>query len=128
MPVRILIADDNAYIRRIVRSYIQDNTDWDVCGEAEDGSVALNQVRQCHPDIVILDVAMPVMNGLDAARAIAAIAPSTSIVLFTFHDSEELRKYARRIGIRGVVAKAADHALRDLLATLHEIVNRTLAA
>lgn len=128
MPVSILIADDNAHMRHIVRSCIESNTDWNVCGEAEDGRVAVDLVRQRNPEIVILDLAMPVMNGLDAARAIAAIAPKTSIVLFTFHDSEELRRYAVRMGIDAVVTKAANYALGDLLAALRKIVSKPLAA
>lgn len=128
MPVKILLADDNAHIRRIVRSYIEDNSGWEICGEAEDGGAVVDLVRQCLPEIVILDVAMPVMNGLEVARAITAFAPKTNVVLFTFHDSDELRRYAGYVGIRTVVAKAANHALEDLLAALREIVAQSFAA
>lgn len=128
MPVSILIADDNAHIRRIVRSCIEDNTDWEVCGEAGDGRAAVDLVRQCNPDIVILDLVMPVMNGLEAARAIAAFAPKTNVVLFTFHDSDELHRYARCTGIEAVVTKTSDHALQDLLTALREVVSKLLAA
>ena len=78
MPRRILIVDDNTIIRRSIRECIEENTDWEVCGEAENGRLAIEQVQQLQPDLVILDWQMPVMNGLEAAREIHRIAPSTT--------------------------------------------------
>jgi DNA-binding NarL/FixJ family response regulator len=113
----ILIVDDSALIRRSVRSCIEQNSDWKVCGEAENGEVAIEKVKQLNPDVVILDLQMPVMNGLEAAKHIASIAPSVSMVMLTLHNCEQLFKEAQAVGIRDVVPKSgrvADHLLASL--------------
>ena len=115
----ILIADDNATIRQVVRSYFEQNSDWHISGEADDGETAVELVRKLKPDGVILDFSMPKMNGLDVAQQIAKISPNTKVVLFTAHDSGILRMHAAAAGIKAVVAKdgkasldALQHALR----------------
>jgi DNA-binding NarL/FixJ family response regulator len=80
MATRILIVDDTPAVRRSVRLYIEAETDWKICGEAENGKVAVEMVRNLHPDVVLLDLSMPVMNGLEAARQIAAMAPQVHIL------------------------------------------------
>ena len=89
----------------MVRSTIEKNTDWDVCGEAENGEVAVQRVKDLHPDIVLLDLQMPVMNGLEAARQIIVIAPKTEMLMFTMHNSRQLLKDARVAGIKDVISK-----------------------
>jgi chemotaxis response regulator CheB len=74
MPIRILVVDDSAAIRQAVRSCIESNTYWEVCGEAENGGVALDVVRELNPDVMVLDLVMPGMNGFEVAREIAASA------------------------------------------------------
>lgn len=113
MPVRVLIVDDSAPIRRLVRSYLQ-NPELEICGEADDGTTAVEQVRKLKPDAVVLDLSMPTMNGLDAAERIRAISPRTKIVLYTAHDSSMLRSYANTVGINAVVAKDGKTSLEDL--------------
>jgi DNA-binding NarL/FixJ family response regulator len=71
---------------------MEQNTDWQVCGEAENGQVAIEKTKQLDPDLIILDLAMPIMNGLDAARHIAGFAPGIAILLLTMHGSRELSK------------------------------------
>lgn len=71
----ILVVDDNAVMRRLVRLHIEENTDWEICGEAENGLVAIERVKELRPDLVIMDFKMPVMNGLEAAREIVRVAP-----------------------------------------------------
>jgi len=83
LPHTILIVDDNATMRRSLRSWIEQESDWQVCGEAEDGKVAVDKVKELLPDIVILDLQMPVMNGLEAARQITLFSPGTAMVMFT---------------------------------------------
>src|SRR5882724_9529906 len=100
MTHRILIVDDNDIIRHSVRACIERNTDWEVCGEAENGRVAIEKVRQFHPDVVVLDWQMPVMDGLEAAREIRYIAPSTIMLMITLHDSVQLAKTAHAAGIK----------------------------
>ena len=101
----ILIVDDSAVTRRLLRSTIEQNSDWKVCGEAENGEMAVQKVKELHPDIVILELQMPVMNGLEAARQIAVLAPKTAMLMFTMHNSERLLKDAHAAGIKDVISK-----------------------
>ena len=102
----ILIVDDNSLIRSNLRSWIEGSADFKVCGEAENGKVAVEKVEAMHPDIVILDLQMPIMNGLEAAREISHVAPNTAMVMFTLHPSGELLRAARAVGVRDVVSKS----------------------
>ncbi len=120
MPGTILVVDDNSLIRHALRSFIEQSGDWQVCGEAENGSVALEKVAQLHPDVVILDLQMPVMDGLEAARRINMLAPNTMMVMFTMHDCEQLRKEAQAAGIKHVLSKSesvGEHLLASLKKT-----------
>jgi DNA-binding NarL/FixJ family response regulator len=117
MKHTVLIVDDNTVIRTSLRSWIEGNADFQVCGEAENGMVAVQKVEEMHPDIVILDLQMPVMDGLEAARKISHIAPDTAMVMFTMHPSKELLKVAQAVGVRDVVSKTdqlSDHLLLAL--------------
>jgi len=120
---RLLLVDDVPAIRKGLRCLIQKETDWDVCGEAENGKVALELVAQLRPDVVLLDLSMPVMNGFEAARKIRDIAPQAQILLFTLHSSPQLAEEARKIGVKGVLSKSGDAgstvlpAVRSLLAS-----------
>jgi len=117
MSHKILIVDDSALIRHSVRACIERNTHWEVCGEAENGRVAVEKVRQLRPDVVILDWQMPVMNGIDAAREITRIDPSATMLKITLHDSGELTLDARAVGIKEVLSKSdgvADHLITSL--------------
>lgn len=121
MAVNILIVDDSALIRRSIRSCLEQKTDWTVSGEAENGKVAVEMVRRMKPDLVILDLTMPIMNGLDAARAIAAIAPDIPVILFTLHNCASLLEAAQRVGIKHVFSKTngfGDHVVAAMRAML----------
>jgi DNA-binding NarL/FixJ family response regulator len=106
MAHRILIVDDNAAIRRSLRSSIERQEDLQVCGEAENGENAVARVKELTPDLVVLDLQMPVMNGLDAARRIAQIAPQLPMLMFTMYSSEYLVTEARSAGIKDVFSKS----------------------
>jgi DNA-binding NarL/FixJ family response regulator len=116
----ILIVDDNSKIRSSLRAWIEGNADFQVCGEAENGKVAIEKVEQMRPDIVILDLQMPVMNGLEAAREINQVSPNTVMLMFTMHPSGELLRAARAVGIRDVVSKS-DQLSGPLLVALKQI-------
>ena len=120
MKHTVLIVDDNTRIRSSLRSWIEGNADFQVCGEAENGMVAVQKVEEMHPDVVILDLQMPVMDGLEAARKISNIAPDTAMVIFTMHPSRELLKVAQAVGVRDVVSKT-DRLSDHLLLTLRQI-------
>ncbi|HTC55440.1 MAG TPA: response regulator transcription factor [Candidatus Sulfotelmatobacter sp.] len=123
MAFKILIADDNSAIRRLLRFFIEHTTDWQICGEAENGRIAIDKVAELKPHAVVLDLSMPVMNGLDAAREITRIAPDVQIVMFTMHVSEQLRQDARAAGIKEVISKS-DTIRNHLLASLKIICAR----
>lgn len=106
MAAKILIVDDSPIVRQTLRFCLGQNAAWEVCGEAENGQVAVDKVQELNPDIVILDFAMPVMNGLDAAKKIAAIAPQTVTLLFTMQESTALATRAREAGIREIFSKS----------------------
>ena len=107
MVHRILIVDDSAAIRQCLRSSIERQKDLQVCGEAENGENAVARVKELIPDLVILDLQMPVMNGLDAARRIAQIAPQLPMLMFTMYSSEYLVTEARAAGIKDVFSKSS---------------------
>jgi DNA-binding NarL/FixJ family response regulator len=106
MPSRILVADDDTAIRLLLRRLLEEHADWQVCGEAQSGSDAVTQVSTLGPDVVVLDLAMPNMNGFQAAREIVKSRPQVPILLLTVQEiSNELLDEARRCGFRGAVSK-----------------------
>jgi DNA-binding NarL/FixJ family response regulator len=115
----ILIVDDSEVVRQSLRSAIELNPDWEVCGEAENGAVALEMVRKFYPDVVILDLHMPVMDGLEAAPQIVKIAPNTVLLMFTLNSSQQLSQIAKTAGIHRVLSKSDGSAA--ILASLQEV-------
>jgi DNA-binding NarL/FixJ family response regulator len=102
----VLIVDDNNLVRRLLRAWLEQQSEWQICGEAENGKLAVEKVEELHPDIVILDLQMPVMNGLEAAREIKRLSPNTAMIIFTVHTSHQLVKEARTHGVSDVVSKS----------------------
>jgi two-component system chemotaxis response regulator CheY len=121
MAHRILIVDDSAAIRLCLRSSIERQKDLQVCGEAENGEKAVAKVKELTPDLVILDLQMPVMNGLDAARRIAQFAPQLPMLMFTMYSSEHLITEARSAGIKDVFSKSAGIP-GELISAIQEIL------
>ncbi len=120
MPGTILIVDESAIFRQTLWSYIERNTDWQVCGEAENVKVAFEKVKELHPDVVILDLRMPAMDGLDVARQINLLAPNTTMLMFTTHVGKRLLEKAHAAGITDVISKS--HRLPEqLLACLKSL-------
>ena len=107
MPVNILIADDDAPIRRLLRRVIEEHAGWQVCGEAENGREVLTKIGESSPDLLVMDLAMPQMNGLQAAREICKVAPHLPMLLLTVQQvSKELVQEARSAGFHGAVSKS----------------------
>lgn len=106
MPLRILIVDDHAIVRRGIRSLLESHEGWEVCGEATTGRDAVEQSRRLRPDVVVMDVSLPELNGLDATRQILKIAPDTEVLILTMHHSEELARDALKAGARGFMLKS----------------------
>ena len=102
----ILIVDDNSQIRGLVRTLLEAQADWRVCGEAQNGQEAIDKARQLRPDLIVLDQSMPVMNGLQAASELRKLLPSVRLVMFTSFSSPYLMDAALAAGIDSVRDKA----------------------
>ena len=107
MAKAILIADDNDTVRRAVCEVFTREADFEVCGEARDGQDAIEKAQQLHPDLIILDLSMPGMNGLDAAQALRdRLVPPVPIILFTLYDDGFVEERAHSAGVADVVSKS----------------------
>jgi DNA-binding NarL/FixJ family response regulator len=104
MP-RVLIVDDHAFIRRGVQTILHPYPEWEFCGEAENGKDAIRLADELKPEIIIMDVSMPGLNGIEATRAIRKSQPEVKVVLLTLHESAELLRSAFRAGARGYLLK-----------------------
>src|SRR5579862_7175907 len=102
---RILIVDDNPAVRHYLRAILEQQTSWQVCGEARTGAEALRRVQDASPDLIVLDYQMPDLNGVDIARQICDLFPKIPILMVTIHLSRQLADAARRAGVRGACAK-----------------------
>jgi DNA-binding NarL/FixJ family response regulator len=116
---RILIADDHEIVRRGLRSIVEGQGDLEITGEALTGREAIEQVRRLKPDLVIMDIGMPELNGLDATRHILKEFPSTEILILTMHESEQLIREVLDVGARGYMLKS--DAGRDLMAAIESL-------
>jgi DNA-binding NarL/FixJ family response regulator len=106
MPIRILIADDDSTIRMLLRRLLERHSDWQVCSEAVNGVEAIEKVAQAAPDLAILDLGMPVMNGMQAAQWISKVNPRLPMLLISVQQvSDQLVQAARRAGFRGAITK-----------------------
>ena len=110
MPHNILVVDDHEPMRRRIRSLLE-SEGLDVCAEAADGREAIEKTKEYMPDLVILDLSMPVMNGLQAIPEMLECAPQLKILIFTVDDDQELRREALRLGARGYISKSEPEAL-----------------
>lgn len=109
MSIRILVVDDSAMIRDGLRYMLENHADWEVCGEASDGIEAIEKYRQLTPDLLVVDVSMPRLNGLDASLELLKISPKILILLCTSFLTAQLIEQAHNAGIRGTVSKDAMH-------------------
>ena len=106
MPMpRVLIVDDHAFIRRGVQLILRPYSQWELCGEADNGNDAIRMADELKPEVIIMDVSMPGLNGIEATREICKIQPDTKIVLLTLHESPDLVRSAFRAGARGYLLK-----------------------
>src|ERR1700758_3471838 len=115
-----MVVDDNPAIRRALKNILEFNDGWVVCGEAVDGREGIEKAKQLHPDLIVIDVSMPVMNGLDAARVLHQIMPQVPLILCSLHTDEVLRKEAINAGVNASISKAQNiqtlrHQAQELL-------------
>jgi DNA-binding NarL/FixJ family response regulator len=118
--VSILIADDHAVVRRGLRALLETLPSWNVCGEALNGSEAVEKAAQLQPDIVILDISMPVLSGVAATTRIHEVAPKSRVLVLTMHSSEELIQSCLSAGAQGYLLKS--DAERDLICAVDALV------
>jgi DNA-binding NarL/FixJ family response regulator len=116
MSLRILIADDNPLVRSGVRILVEGHHGWTVCGEAGDGIEAIEQSVSLKPDLVLLDISMPNLDGLDAAPMIREKVPGLGIIILTLHQSLNFARIASSTGVWGYVTKSL--VSTDLLPTI----------
>jgi len=119
MPLRILVADDHHVVRTGLRTLLETESDWEVCGEATNGREALEKVKQLKPDVAVLDISMPLLNGIEATRQIRKLSPNTEVLILTMHDSESLIQEVIEAGARGYILK--DDADRSLIAAVKSL-------
>jgi DNA-binding NarL/FixJ family response regulator len=120
--IQILVADDNEFVRRAIRSVLQMEPDFKIICEAADGVAAIDESTKLLPTVVLMDVSMPGIGGLEAARQILEIAPNTEIVLLTEHAVAEMARTALSMGIRGYVIKS--DAAKDLADAIRTVIQK----
>lgn len=103
--MRVLIVDDHEAVRKGVCAILSSRLDIEVCGEAGDGKEAIEKAKEVRPDLIILDVTMPVLSGFDAAREIRKILPEVRILMLSMHESKQLLEEAKKLGVHGYVTK-----------------------
>jgi DNA-binding NarL/FixJ family response regulator len=111
VPMNILIADDKRHMRRVLRSLIEGHEGWEVCAEAADGVQAVNRAKQFQPDLIILDLAMPELNGIEAAGQISQALPGVPILIFTLYASPQIEREAEKVGVQRVISKSTGYML-----------------
>src|SRR5262249_3180720 len=104
--LRILLADDHEVVRCAIRSLIEAHAEWEVCAEANDGAQAVQRTIELQPDVLIIDMSMPRLNGLQATCRILRQVPSQRVLLLTMYESETVFRDALQVGVRGVVLKS----------------------
>jgi DNA-binding NarL/FixJ family response regulator len=117
--IRVLLADDHRILREGIRALIQDQADMQVIGESEDGLDTMKKVAQLNPDVVVMDIAMPLLNGLEATRQIRRDFPHVRVLILTMHENEEYIRQVLAAGALGYVLK--DAAARDLLGAIRSV-------
>ena len=118
---KILIVDDSALIRQSLRKLLEGQHDWIICGEAENGSDAIDEAQKLHPDVVVMDLVMPVMNGIDATRTLKAVMPGVPIVMYTTFADSHIKKLALAAGVHDMIDKSENaialiRSIRNLFA------------
>jgi DNA-binding NarL/FixJ family response regulator len=121
LAYRILIADDQEMVRKMLRALFETHADWQVCAEAANGLEAVQKAAELKPDIIILDLAMPEMDGLHAAREILSTSPAVPILLHTNHAFSSLALEAKKNGIREVINKSVSE--QELISAVEALLN-----
>ena len=119
MSLRILVADDHHVVRTGLRTLLETESGWEVCAEATNGREAVEKAKELKPDVAVLDISMPLLNGVEATRQIRKLSPKTEVLILTMHDSESLIQEVLGAGARGYILK--DDADRSLIAAVKSL-------
>ena len=125
MPKTVLVVDDNAVIRRALCQVLTAEADFDVCGEAENGEQAIEKAQELHPDLIVMDLSMPVMNGIDAARALKSLLPAVPLIIFSEYSNVFSENEARSAGVSALVSKSEHVSV--LLGTMRRLCGEIAA-
>jgi len=120
VPVKILIADDHEIVRQGIRRVLEVKPEWEICGEASNGQEAVRMAQELSPDIIIMDVTMPVMSGFEAADEISRLPVGSRVLFFTMHDAGSMAGSVRKSGAQGYVVKS--RAAQDLVQALERLL------
>jgi len=119
MGFRILVADDHEVVRRGLCALLQSRPEWEICGEAADGREAVEKSQSLKPEVVIIDIGMPTLNGLEATRQILKANPQIKVLVLTLHDSDQMIREVLDAGARGFLLKS--DAARDLISAVQAL-------
>jgi two-component system chemotaxis response regulator CheY len=125
MAKTVLIVDDNAYIRLALRRIFKCESDFEVCGEAVNGREAIAKAQELHPELIVLDLSMPVMNGLNAARELKRLMPTVPLIMYSAFEDRLVEQQARLVGISELVSKSQPAAI--LVSKARRLLYRNLA-
>jgi len=106
VPKSVLVVDDNALIRQVLCRVLASEPGFDICGEAENGQDAVEKAQALHPDLIVMDLSMPVMNGIDATRTLKTLMPMVPVIIFSEYSDAFSEKEARSAGISALVSKS----------------------
>jgi DNA-binding NarL/FixJ family response regulator len=123
LPKTVLIVDDSAVVRKTLRKFLEGQDGWEVCGEAANGREGIEKAQQLKPDVVVLDLSMPVMNGLDAAQELTRLLPSVPLVMWTSFETNHLKRLVLAAGVRTVVSKSDLEGLFSCIQALFKPVS-----
>jgi two-component system nitrate/nitrite response regulator NarL len=121
MPVRILIVDDHDIVRAGVRSILASRAEWEICGEATNGRMAVEMAQSLRPDLIVMDITMPLMSGLEAAKEIARLQLGPKVLVLSMHELRYGASDLDGLGIHGFVLKS--NAVRDLIRALERLLD-----
>jgi len=125
MRKTVLVADDNAFVRTALYEVFEREPDFHVCGVVENGREAIEEACRLHPDLIVLDLVMPVMNGLGAARVLRQMMPDVPLIIYTASSNEVSEQVAKSLGISGLISKA--DRVSVLIDTVRGVLSRKAA-